>query len=95
MKRSFSLHDGWRLHNCNWRTGHTVGFSTCDTDEGWIDATVPGDIHLDGMREGLIPDPFFGTNNDHCLWMEEKDWWYRLDFHRPECGPGQRVFVDF
>jgi len=95
MKTTTRLHTGWRLHHCNWRTGHTVDFSTCDPDDGWIDAAVPGEIHLDCLREGMIPDPFFGTNNDHCLWMEEKDWWYRLEFQRPEWQPGQRVFLDF
>ena len=95
VKTTTVLHSNWRLHNCNWRTGHTVGFSTCDPDDGWIDATVPGDIHPDCLREGMIPDPFYGTNNDHCLWMEEKDWWYRLDFEPPDREPGQRVFLDF
>ena len=27
-------------------------------------ATVPGFIHTDLMDNGLIPDPFYGTNED-------------------------------
>ncbi len=95
MKRTTYLHEGWRLHNCNWGTGNTVGFAESEPGGTWIDATVPGDIHMDCIREGMIPDPYYGTNNDHCLWMEEKDWWYRLDFESPEREAGQRVFLDF
>jgi beta-mannosidase len=58
-------------------------------------AVVPGDVHLDCLRERLIPDPFVGTNTDHCLWMEEKDWWYRLDFAAPIREARQRVLLAF
>ncbi|MFC1451718.1 hypothetical protein ACFLSJ_00050 [Verrucomicrobiota bacterium] len=70
---------GWRLHNCNCGTGRTVDFPAGDTGEGWIDATVPGGIHMDCLREGMIPDPFCGTNIDHCICdggegLNENDW---------------------
>jgi beta-mannosidase len=60
-----------------------------------MDATVPGDVHLDCRRAGLIPDPFVGTNSDHCVWMEDKDWWYRLDFVSPARPAGQRALLVF
>ena len=30
----------------------------------WLNATVPGCIHTDLMAHGIIPDPFYGTNED-------------------------------
>ncbi|MBO4599473.1 MAG: hypothetical protein J5641_01910 [Bacteroidales bacterium] len=43
----------------------------------WIDATVPGCIHTDLMANGIIPDPFYGTNEDSVQWVGERDWKYR------------------
>ncbi len=47
---------------------------------GWIAARVPGEIHLDLMRAGLMPEPLVGTNAPSCRWPEKKSWWYRQRF---------------
>ena len=46
----------------------------------WIPAVVPGDVHLDLMREGLICDPLIADNNKKDCWIEEKEWWYKKEF---------------
>ena len=33
-------------------------------NDQWYSAKVPGCIHTDLMAHGLIPDPFYGTNED-------------------------------
>lgn len=43
----------------------------------WIPAAVPGDIHLDLMAAGRIPDPFIGDQWQEGLFIEDRDWWYR------------------
>ena len=35
---------------------------------------------MDLFRNGLIPDPFWGTNEQHLQWIEEKDWIYQTEF---------------
>ena len=45
--------------------------------QGWIPATVPGDVRLDLLAINKIPDPFLGKNNDASQWVDEYDWWYR------------------
>ena len=95
MKTEIPLNDGWRLRCCDLQQWRRAGFATAEPDGEWIDATVPGDVHLDCQREGIIPDPFYGTNMDRCIWMEEKDWWFRVDFPSPPREPGQRVFLLF
>lgn len=47
--------------------------------EGWIPAAVPGDVRLDLLRIGKIPDPFLGKNNEASQWIDEYDWWYRRE----------------
>ena len=81
--QKISLSSGWKMnwseYQCN-----TGKFSAADMDDSsWHNASVPGDVHIDLMGEGIIPDPFVGTNCDLIRWMEEKDWWYRTRFELP------------
>jgi beta-mannosidase len=46
----------------------------------WRDAVVPGTVHSDLKRHGIIPDPFYRKNEDEVQWVEEKDWEYRAFF---------------
>ena len=62
---------------------------------GWIPATVPGDVHLDLVRAGALPDPYFGLNADVHRMVEAWDWFYRKDFTGPELAAGQRAFLVF
>lgn len=64
--------------------------------EGWIPATVPGDVRLDLLRINKIPDPVLGKNNEASQWVDEYDWWYRRDIELsapPETGT--RTFLIF
>ena len=46
-------------------------------DNRWYPAQAPGCIHTDLMGHDLIPDPFYGTNEDSVQWVSERDWTYR------------------
>ncbi len=46
----------------------------------WQEAIVPGVVHLDLMRNDLLPDPFVGMNEKQAAWVEQNDWWYRKEF---------------
>ncbi|MDB6127742.1 MAG: csxA 1 [Verrucomicrobia bacterium] len=53
----------------------------CDAAEPhWQAAEVPGSVHRDLLRLGLIPDPFWGANEKKVQWIETRDWIYRTDF---------------
>jgi len=49
-----------------------------------LEALVPGEVHLDLLRAGKIPEPLFGENAKLCQWVEEREWWYRRKFSVPE-----------
>ncbi|KKC49037.1 hypothetical protein VE23_21230 [Paenibacillus sp. D9] len=49
----------------------------------WIPATVPGGVHQDLYRAGLIEDPYRDLNSTHCEWIENRWWVYRASFDRP------------
>ncbi|OFX81810.1 MAG: hypothetical protein A2X20_01005 [Bacteroidetes bacterium GWE2_40_15] len=41
---------------------------------------VPGTVHTDLLRNGLIPDPFYGCNERDLQWIGEKNWIYTKTF---------------
>jgi beta-mannosidase len=64
-KRTVPLHSGWEFRQ---RGG---------ASPGWHPAEVPGCVHLDLLRNGLIPDPFYRDNEAKLQWIENADWEYR------------------
>jgi beta-galactosidase/beta-glucuronidase len=46
----------------------------------WYPATVPGQVHLDLLKNGLIPDPYYRDNEAKVQWIEEAAWFYRTSF---------------
>jgi beta-mannosidase len=95
MKQSIPLTGSWNVVYVEPWLGLTPGCSTRPVETRWIPAEVPGEVHLDLQRAGQIDDPFFGLNHDHIRWMEEYDWWYRVDVTPPQPGPGQRLHLLF
>ncbi len=61
-----ALHDGWRFRQGN--------------SEIWHPAHVPGNTHLDLMRERIIDDPFFRLNERSVQWVDKEDWMYETHF---------------
>ncbi|MDX2111550.1 MAG: glycoside hydrolase family 2 protein [Verrucomicrobiota bacterium] len=54
------------------------------TYQNWMPAEVPGCVHTDLQRHGLISDPFFGRNELKLEWIEKSDWEYRTTFEITE-----------
>ncbi len=61
-----TLHSGWE-------------FSQVGT-ELWRTAEVPGTVHQDLIQHNLLPNPFYGTNEQKIQWVENEDWEYRTAF---------------
>ena len=49
----------------------------------WLPAVVPGTVHTDLMTNGVIPDPFFGMNENDVQWVDGQQWTYRRSFDVP------------
>ena len=50
------------------------------SENGWLPATVPGDVHLDLLANKKISDPFFRDNEAKLQWIENEAWEYRVSF---------------
>lgn len=51
-------------------------FRACG-EEAWLPAVVPGTVHTDLLRNGVIDQPFYGTNEHELQWIDKKNWEYR------------------
>jgi beta-mannosidase len=67
--KDVTLASGWEFRQLV--QGQTTEMTT------WRPAQVPGDVHLDLLRNKLIPDPFFRRNEAKLQWIEDATWEYR------------------
>jgi len=66
QNRYRSLNDNWTFHR--------------DGDKEIHNASVPGTIHTDLLAAKLIPDPFYGVNEQKVQWIENESWIYQTIF---------------
>ena len=59
--------------------GHHITFPD-GGERDWLPATVPGHVHPDLVRAGVIPDPFWRQSEWGVAWVDEADWTYRTTF---------------
>jgi len=67
-----ALDRGWQFRQ--------IMASGAQAENGWLPATVPGDVHLDLLANKKIPDPFFRDNEAKLQWIEKESWEYQLSF---------------
>lgn len=91
-----SLDGAWWLLGFEQGEGEAAGAFAPDfplPPDRALPAQVPGAVHLDLLRAGKIPDPFYRLNEHAVRWVEEREWWYRRQFNvNPEFL--QRQVVD-
>lgn len=58
-------------------------------------ATVPGFIHTDLMANGLIPDPYYGTNEDSMQWVGDSVWHYSITIRKSDLPKGDTLWLVF
>ena len=69
-----TLSTGWRVREVP-RAGTAV-----HNRLPWLPALVPGGVHLDLMRAGVIPDPLARLYEHGVAWVDESDWAYETTF---------------
>jgi beta-mannosidase len=69
-----TLDSNWRFKELNPRGNSEA------SDLDWMDAQVPGHVHLDLVRHGVIQDPFYRMAERSCAWVDETDWVYETIF---------------
>jgi len=69
--RARGLNEGWELAAATWLDAELqpIKLSYCHTQ--WLPAQVPGHVHLDLVRHGVIADPFGARGELGCQWVDE------------------------
>lgn len=89
MLAARALHEGWTFYPATRDAMTIVGHSSRIPN---LPAQVPGHVHTDLVRNGVIQDPFYRMGELGAQWVDETDWEYRLDFDwTPAEGRPRRV----
>ena len=80
MKKTMSLNGAWRLSG---------------PDGVEVEAHVPGEVHVDLHRAGVIPDPYYGLNAQDLRWIDEKDWIYSRRIEVNKDFLRRKTFLEF
>jgi len=90
--QQLSLDGEWQLEYVDYGEGVKKGIHRLDyKPQTPLEAWVPGEVHLDLMREGIIEEPLYGRNALEQQWIEDKEFWYRKEFSIPEKFQGKKV----
>ncbi|HEX9006552.1 MAG TPA: glycoside hydrolase family 2 protein, partial [Bacteroidota bacterium] len=54
-----------------------------------------GTVRTALLSAGLIPDPYYGYDNEKSLWVEGKEWWFFRTFSVTEGLRGRRTDITF
>ncbi len=76
-KKTINLNGEWQLK----------GLSQNSQEKIEINALVPGQVHVDLLRERKIKDPFWRDQAELCQWVEDWNWEYSREFDVPEDYP--------
>src|ERR1019366_2237239 len=84
MTNTFDLGGDWQLSWADGVRGNTALAERDAVDAArFLPARVPGEVHLDLERAGLIGDVRLGLNALTARWVEEMWWMYRKEFDAP------------
>src|SRR5580692_10484665 len=78
---SRTLDSGWQFR--------AVGNTDHADIQQWHAAQVPGVVHTDLLRNGLIPDPFDRDNEFRLQWIGLTDWEYQTTFQVDSASLGR------
>lgn len=64
-------------------------------DENWMPAQVPGCVHTDLFKNGVIEDPLGMEGEEKCKWIESENWEYRTTFLKSSLPQKQFYTIKF
>lgn len=94
---TFDLNGDWQLRWYNGQRGDALPRILQERPEMHraLTGRVPGSVHLDLMRAGLLDDPNTGLNVLKARWVQENVWYYRRTFSAPALAAGERAYLYF
>lgn len=78
-----SLSTGWTLQSTDFPQAEKLS------------TTVPSSVQEVLVRSGLLPDPFYGTNENETQWVGDRNWEYNLYFEQASLDPQRAYRLNF
>ncbi len=86
----------WLLRGADGQRGAVKTHHLLETDEAkWMEASVPGEVHLELIKRGLIGEPTEGLNSLSARWVEECLWSYRTTFAASKDAIASNAWLHF
>ena len=82
--KQISINEGWKLCMAPLSWDSSYYGEIKQKKEGWMECSLPADIHMPLMKYGYIKDP---VKADYCFeaeWTEKYSWWFLKDFSSDE-----------
>jgi len=98
---STDLHSGWQCKNIRDvpLKGEEISQSSYSIND-WLPATVPGTVLTTLLDNKLVPDPFYGMNNEHIPDIYDSGnsyytYWFVNDFEEKHPSGNEQVWIHF
>ncbi|UJW73850.1 beta-mannosidase [Rhizobium sp. SL42] len=75
------LHGEWQLASVDGEHGASI--------------SLPGDVHSALVKAGIIPDPYFGRNEEVVQWVAEREWSVERSFVVPDASGSWYLDIDY
>ena len=97
MERFISLNGNWQLYYYDAVDGQHYGADELTNGNvACVPAKVPGNVELDLVRAGILPEDLFrGMNICKTEQYESYEWWYCTEFDTPAVKTGEQVQLQF
>ncbi len=96
QKAAPDLNGTWRMKDYSPGIGVTKGVNIPgNLPKDCLPIQIPGTVRKALLAAGEIPDPYFGTDNEKSLWVEEKEWWFFKTFTPGQEVSGKWIDLDF
>jgi len=92
---------GWRAIRASKVSVDGRALTTDDpAPEGWINATVPGTVLTTLVNNSIMPEPWYGMNNEKIpdVWDVGRDYytyWFFTRFSIPDLDSTRQVWLNF
>ncbi len=95
------LSAGWKAKRASEVNADGIRLTTEEPDlTGWLNATVPGTVLTTLVNNGLMPEPWFGMNNEQIpdVWKEGREYytyWFFTRFSSETLDSTKQVWLNF
>ena len=100
-QQNYELHEGWVFEKATAVKMDGAAISMPATSiAGWKSAVVPGTVLTSLLANQLVPDPFYGMNNQlipdiYTAGRDYYTYWFVKNFKEPAPAAGEQVWLHF